>query len=223
MQALEARTHMFGLPKGQRAFSSANSKQFQCGFRRRKGGRQVGPWSRYNLIETPIRFIMIHGKYLWPRWFFGVVTAAMLAPSPAGLLAAEPLKAATNLQSDGAASRRSRLPIVIFFYSRTCPYCREVEENYLRPLLAENVKAPRFLFAAVDVNSSSHLVDFRGQVTTMRDFARKSGIAVVPFLRFVGPDGSVVAPDIVGLTLRDFYSGYIEDSLQRGIATLRAP
>jgi len=151
---------------------------------------------------------------------FRVLLALTLTAVAFGSQASEPLRAAVNLRSDGEAARRARLPVVLFFYSRTCPYCREVEENYLRPLLADNMKIRRFVFAAVEVGSSADLIDFHGQKTTMQDFARSSGVAVVPFIRFVGSDGVTVAADIVGLTTRDFYAGYSEESLQRGLEKL---
>jgi len=129
--------------------------------------------------------------------------------------AQEPLPAASDLRADGAAARQHKLPIVLFFYSRTCPYCREVEEDYLRPLLAENARTPRILFRSVQTDVDRSLIDFAGQKTTMRDFARSQGVKLVPHLRFVGPDGRALAPDLVGLTLRDFYAGYIEDAITR--------
>lgn len=127
--------------------------------------------------------------------------------------ARESLPVAVDLRADGAEARRQRLPIVLFFYSHTCPYCREVEEDYLRPLLAGNAQASRFLFRSVEVDVSRPLTDFAGRATTMREFSRQQGVKLVPHLRFVGPDGSDLAPDLIGLTLRDFYGGYIESAI----------
>jgi len=133
----------------------------------------------------------------------------------------EPLPVALDLHADGIEAQRAGLPIVLFFYSRTCPYCREVEEDHLRPLLAENARHPRFLFRAVDINASRPLTDFTGQATNQQMFSRQQSVALVPHLRFVGPDGAVLAPDLVGLTLRDFYGGYIEEAIAQAGERLR--
>jgi len=127
--------------------------------------------------------------------------------------AKDDLPVAANLRADGAEAMRLRLPIVLFFYSHTCPYCREVEDDYLRPLLSDNAVKPRFLFRAVEIDVSRPLTDFSGRATTMQEFSRQQGVKLVPHLRFVGPDGTSLAPDLIGLTLRDFYGGYIEDAI----------
>jgi thioredoxin-related protein len=133
----------------------------------------------------------------------------------------EPLPAALDLRTDGGEARRAGLPIVLFFHSRRCPYCREVEADYLRPLLAENAGRPRFVLRAVEIDAGRPLTDFAGQATTQQAFSRQQGVALVPHLRFVGPDGAVLAPDLVGLTLRDFYGGYIEDAIAQAGEKLR--
>jgi hypothetical protein len=133
----------------------------------------------------------------------------------------EPLPAAQDLRADGVEARRTGLPIMLYFYSRTCPYCREVEEDYLRPLLAGNTDQPRFLLRSVETDAARPLTGFDGMATTMQAFSRRQGVTLVPHLRFVGPEGAPLAPDLVGLTLRDFYGGYLEDSINQAGAKMR--
>jgi hypothetical protein len=121
--------------------------------------------------------------------------------------------AAINLQADGEHARAERLPIVLFFHSRACPFCREVEEFYLRPLLNDNLRRPRFILRAVEVDQAWMLRDFAGRATDMRAFARAQGVTLVPHLRFLGPDGAPLAPDLRGIASRDFYAGYLEDAI----------
>jgi len=44
------------------------------------------------------------------------------------------LPVAVDLRADGQLARAQRLPIVLFFHSTTCPFCREVEDLYLARL-----------------------------------------------------------------------------------------
>jgi hypothetical protein len=57
----------------------------------------------------------------------------------------------------------------------------------------------------------------------MRRFARDQGVRLVPHLRFVGPDGEPLAPDLIGLNPPDFYYGYLDGSIQQAFDRLRQP
>ena len=127
--------------------------------------------------------------------------------------AGETLPVAADLRADAQRARAQRLPIVLFFHSASCPFCREVEASYLKPLQKNNEKTPRFLLRSVEVSQTRPLVTFNGTKTDFRAFARQQGVTLVPHLRFLGPDGEVLAADLVGLTTREFYGGYLEDSI----------
>lgn len=136
---------------------------------------------------------------------------------------AEDLPVAVDLHADAQVARAGRLPIVLFFYSRSCPFCREVEEMYLKPLQKENSQRPRFLLRRVEIDALRPLVSFTGSKTDFRQFAQEHKVTLVPHLRFVGPDGERLAPDLVGLSSRDFYGGYLDDSIAHARAKLRKP
>ena len=150
------------------------------------------------------------------------LTVMLLCALPVPATAAG-LPPARDLQADGEAARRARLPVGLFFRSVTCPYCRQVEELYLPSLLEENARTPRFLIRTVEIDSGQSLKDFQGEPTDMRGFARSQGVRLVPHLRFVGPDGQPLAPDLIGLNPPDFYYGYLSDSIQQAYDRLRRP
>ncbi len=118
-------------------------------------------------------------------------------------------------------ARAQRLPIVLFFHTTTCPFCREVEDLYLTPLQKENEQTPRFLLRTVEVGGTQPLVLFDGSRMDQRAFAASQGVTLVPHLRFLGPDGAALAPDLVGLTTRDFYGAYLESSIATAGEKLR--
>lgn len=151
------------------------------------------------------------------------VLVLALCVVPGGCRAgSEPLPVAVDLQADAQVARAQKLPIVLFFHSATCPFCREVEESYLGPLQNDNRKTPRFLLRSVEISQTRPLVTFNGSKTDFRAFARQQGVMLVPHLRFLGPDGEALAPDLVGLTTRDFYGGYLEDSISGAGEKLRS-
>lgn len=135
---------------------------------------------------------------------------------------AEALVPAQDLRADGARSRAQRLPIVLFFETADCPFCRQIEAQYLPALLRDNAREPMFILRTVNIDSSRRIRMFDGTVTDMRDFAGRQRVRLVPHLRFVGPDGETLVPDLVGLTTPDFYAGYLEGSIRAARDKLRS-
>lgn len=136
---------------------------------------------------------------------------------------ADDLPLAVDLRADARVARAERLPIVLFFYSRSCPFCREVEDLYLKPLQKENVKHRHFLLRRVETGERRALIDFNGTKTDFRAFTQQQKVMLVPHLRFFGPDGERLAGDLIGLGSRDFYGGYLEDAIEEARAKLRKP
>jgi len=137
--------------------------------------------------------------------------------------AGQGLAAATDLQADGGLARAQRLPVVLFFHSTSCPYCRQVEDLYLRPLAGDNARAPRVILRAVEIDAPAAMKDFAGARTDMRTFAARQGVGLVPNIRFLGPDGSPLAPELLGYSSPDFYAGYLEDAIASATRKLRNP
>jgi len=152
-----------------------------------------------------------------PTFLFLVCTLLLSSCSQAH----DVLPPAVDLRADARTARAKRLPMVLFFHATTCPFCREVEDLYLAPLQKENEKTPRFLLRAVEVGGRQPLVSFDGTRMDQRAFAVSQGVTLVPHLRFLGPDGEALAPDLVGLTTRDFYGAYLEDSISNAGEKLR--
>ena len=79
-----------------------------------------------------------------------------------------------------------------------------MEDLYLTRLQRENERVPQFLLRTVEISQTQALVTFDGTRTDQRAFAKRQGVTLVPHLRFLGPDGEALAPDLVGLASRDF-------------------
>lgn len=126
-----------------------------------------------------------------------------------------------DLRADGQYARANRVPIILFFHSRSCSFCREVEELYLKPLQENNMNPHRFLLRRVETGLRQTLVDFNGNKTDFRTFAQQQKVILVPHLRFFGPDGDRLTADLVGFSSHDFYGGYLEDAINQASEKLR--
>lgn len=148
-----------------------------------------------------------------------ITSALLLATAGAD----DELPLAVDLRADARVARAERLPIVLFFYSHSCPFCREVEALYLKPLQKDNLTSKRFLLRRIEIGERQALIDFHGTKTDFRGFAQQQKVMLVPHLRFFGPDGERLAEDLIGLGSRDFYGWYLEDAIEEARAKLRKP
>lgn len=125
------------------------------------------------------------------------------------------LPPAVDLAADGAASRRERRPILLFFDRDDCPYCERALREYLMPMAREAAWRERAIYRQIEVDRPLPLVDFDGKPTTHRAFAAARRVALTPTVAVVDGQGAPLAAAIVGLTTIDFYGAYLEDALDQ--------
>ena len=171
----------------------------------------------YNLRETLQRFTHPPLPMPWFRllsllWSFFLLSCAGAHES------VPPLQ---DLRAEAKAAREQGQPIVLFFHSRTCPYCRLVEENYLHWVMVENERTPRIRLRAVDIDSDAKLIGLDGEPTTPRAFAQAQGVRLVPHIKFTGPHGEKLSADLVGVSIPDFYAAYLDDAIRESVEKLR--
>jgi len=150
-----------------------------------------------------------------------VLLLAWLVAGPAMVLAAD-MPVAANLRADGDQARRERLPILVFFASRSCPYCHEVEELYLKPRLASGEYRNKVIMRVVYIESTKTMRDFRGHQTDHAAFARSNGVMFTPTIKIVDADGVELVPELVGLAPSDFYGYYLDEAISGALTKLRA-
>ena len=151
-----------------------------------------------------------------------VALLSWLAVGPAIALVAE-LPVAADLRMDGDQARRERLPILVFFASRSCPYCYEVEELYLKPRLASGEYRNKVIMRVVYTDGARTLRDFRDRQTDHAAFGRRYGVTFTPTIKMVDADGVELVPGLVGLTTRDFYGYYLDEAIGGALTKLRSP
>lgn len=131
------------------------------------------------------------------------------------------LTPARDLKADAQAACASGRPLLVFFASHGCPYCRVVEEDYLIPMLRQP-QAERPIIRVVTIDDVGSLRDFSGKQVPIADFARRHGASLTPHVQLLGPDGKELAPGLVGLMTQDFYGGYLEAAIATATEKMRA-
>lgn len=138
------------------------------------------------------------------------------APGHAQLLPAD------NLAQVAAAARAQRVPVLIAFMQRSCPYCAIARRDYLVPMQSGPQWRNRVLIREIETDRGTPMHDFAGTATTHRAYARSLGIKRVPTLIVFDADGKPAAAPLVGLLSDDFYGLYIEQAVEAGLARTRS-
>ena len=134
---------------------------------------------------------------------------------------AEILPLASNLQQDGVASKRDGMPIMVFYMSESCPYCEEVKDLYLDPMVSSGQYHGRLIIRMVDTEGVEYLRDFRGKRMDHEEFSDDQGASFTPVLKFYDYQGNELVPEILGYSSPDFYLAYLENAIETSINMLR--
>lgn len=137
-------------------------------------------------------------------------------PAAAGLVAAG------DLEADAELARERAVPVLVMFWAEGCPYCEIVMEDYLAPLAADPASAAKVIIRLVDVDGGHPLVDFAGNETDHEAFAAEQGVSFTPVIKFFGPGGRELAPELAGFTNEHFYGYYLDSRIQESGQRLRA-
>lgn len=129
------------------------------------------------------------------------------------------LPPANDLAADAAASRRERLPILLFFDRDECPYCEQALREYLVPFSRDEWRG-KALFRQVGIDRPDPVLDFRGARTTHQALAERYGVFLSPTVLVVDANGLPLGEPIVGLLTVDFYGAYIDNALKAARARL---
>ena len=141
------------------------------------------------------------------------------APSRSAVRRRAELPPANDLAADAAASRRERLPILLFFDRDECPYCEQALREYLVPFSRDEWRG-KALFRQVGIDRPDPMLDFRGAHTTHQALAERYGVFLSPTVLVVDANGLPLGEPIVGLLTVDFYGAYIDNALKAAQARL---
>jgi len=132
------------------------------------------------------------------------------------------LPMALDFYSDATLARNSGRPIMVFFAAEYCGYCEIVSELYLRPMHESGSHEDRILLRVVQTdNEAARLIGFDGKRTDHYNFATRNAASITPTIKFYGPDGQELVPEIFGYSSPDFWGLYLEQSINQAVSLLR--
>jgi len=151
-------------------------------------------------------------------FFVGFLAALAAWPAAAQV----ELTKVSDLTEAAVQSEAKELPILLMFSAPDCHYCRQLESEYLEPMLISGDYDNKVLIRKVSMSVGADIVDFDGDRRAVDHIAERYGVTVTPTVVFVGPEGHQLADKLVGYTSPDFYGGYLDRAIDTSLGRLRA-
>lgn len=135
--------------------------------------------------------------------------------------AASDLTPAQDLRVEAATATARGAALVVVFSAKHCPYCRVLEDQYLKPMLRSGAWDGRMAVRRIEMDTVSDLRDFSGAPVASDALARRHGIRVTPTILFMDARGNEVAPRLIGIGSEHFFAGMLEDSIDQASGAIR--
>lgn len=111
--------------------------------------------------------------------------------------------------------------LIVEFHAEDCPYCRLLEDNFLKPMLKDKNYTDKVMIRKVDVHVGQTLIDFDGREVPHSEFIGRYRAGLTPTMVFLDKDGFQVAERMVGINTIDFFGAYLDQEIEKGLAAIR--
>lgn len=155
--------------------------------------------------------------------YWAWILACVLSASAVQAQTRQPLPIAKDLAAAASEAREKRIPVMIAFTTRACPYCRVARHDHLEPMHASAKWRGKVVMLDMQLDTPDALRDFEGNTTDVRTFARRFGVRSVPTVIVFDAAGKPASQPLVGLQSGDFYSAYLEQAVESGLIKMRYP
>jgi thioredoxin-related protein len=129
----------------------------------------------------------------------------------------------TDLRADGRRAQAGRLPILLVFSAVTCSYCRQLEDEFLEPMLISGEYTDKVIIRRLLVDTGQHVIDFDGTQRPAADIAGRYRAWVTPTIVFLDGTGREVAERMKGINTPELFGGYLDACIDTALLQIRDP
>lgn len=98
-----------------------------------------------------------------------------------------------DLKSELAtAKNEGKKAVLIMFEAEDCPFCHRMKSTILNQSEVQDFYDKNFLVFSMDINGDNPLVDFFGQETTEKAYARLNRVRATPVFAFFDLEGKLI-------------------------------
>lgn len=128
-----------------------------------------------------------------------------------------------NLQQDGAHAQERRLPILLSFSAIDCPFCRQLEQDFLGPMLISGEYTDKVIIRRLILDDGSQVTDFDGRRQPVSRVAGRYKAWLTPTIVFIDGTGRERAERIVGINTPELFGGYLDACIDTALLRIRDP
>lgn len=132
------------------------------------------------------------------------------------------LKPGANLAVDANEANEKQLPILMFFSMKHCPFCIEVEEDYLKPMLRNAEYDKKIIIRKIRIDGTAEVHDFKGKERDAGEFSEDYSVSMVPTLVLVDSKGNRLSPSIIGIANSHYYSAELDKAIEDSTQKIRS-
>ena len=132
------------------------------------------------------------------------------------------IKNGDNLVSDGREASKKQIPVLMFFSMKHCPFCIEVEEDYLKPMLRNSEYDGKIIIRKIRIDGTDTVRDFAGKEHDADDFGDIYNVSMVPTVILVDSKGKKISPSIIGISNAHYYSDELDKAIDASTLKIRA-
>lgn len=132
------------------------------------------------------------------------------------------VKQVSDLVMDGHEARKKQVPVLVMFSMTHCGYCRQVEEDFLKPMLRNAEYEGKVLIRKIVLDSNKSLIDFKGKRSDPEDLSDEYHVSMVPTLILFDASGKKLSGPIIGLANPYYYGGELDAAIDASLLKIRA-
>lgn len=126
-----------------------------------------------------------------------------------------------NLQADGMAAARMKVPLLLVFSQEHCEFCQLLKEEIIEPMLISGDYANRVIIREFMIDDAGPATDFRGNQIEPYDIFHDYDMFVTPTVIVVDWHGRELAERMVGINTVDYYGYYLDEAIELALSKIR--
>lgn len=128
-----------------------------------------------------------------------------------------------DLQRDGRLALELQLPILLEFSAVNCMYCRQLEQEFLIPMLISGEYTDKVMLRRLRLDTGVYLTDFDGRRKPASDVASRYRAWVTPTLVFMDGHGNEITERMVGINTPELFGAYLDACIDTALLKIREP
>lgn len=118
-----------------------------------------------------------------------------------------------DLRHEARVASENKLVLLIEFSASDCPYCFELEEDFLLPMQRNAGYGKKVLIRSVSIDDYETIIDFDGRSISTYEFALRYDVMVTPTMVFLDSRGRQLSEKLVGIWSKDYFGAFIDERI----------